>query len=194
MALNSSAILELFKKSGALLEGHFVLRSGLHSSHFFQCARLGEHLDIIEQLVAELLAKWEQSAKGVTFDTVLAPAIGALVLGQELARQAKKRFIFAEKDKDGRLELRRGFQVAPGERVLVVEDVVTRGGRIKECIAIVDECGGKPVGVTVLVDRSRGKADLNIKTVPLICLDFPTFTKDALPSRLQSIPAVKPGS
>src|SRR5690606_5596077 len=127
----------------ALLSGHFVLRSGLHSGHYFQCAQVCQHMDAVERL-AELLVQKIRSA-GLSFTTVLAPAMGGLVIGQEVARQAKARYIFAEKEANV-LVLRRGFTLSPGERVLIVEDVVTRGGRVLECLEIVRKAGGTPAG------------------------------------------------
>lgn len=189
--MTEQAILEIFKASGALLQGHFILRSGLRSGHFFQCARVCEHLDYVEQLAAALLAKWAEKKR--PFDTVLAPAMGALVIGQEVARQAGRRFIFADKT-DGGLALRRGFKLAAGEKVLVVEDVVTRGGRVSETLALACEAGADPIGVAVLVDRSQGQATFSVPMIPLLSLDFPTYTPDALPDALKAIPPVKPGS
>ena len=120
--------------------------------------------------------------------------MGALVIGQELARQAKKRFIFAEKGEERKLELRRGFQLAVAERVLIVEDVMTRGGRIQECCTLIRAAGAVPVGVAVLLDRSAGQLDLGLQTAALIALDFPTFIPGNLPQALKAVPAVKPGS
>ena len=129
-------ILDIFTQTGALLRGHFVLRSGLHSGHFFQCARVGEHLDKITRLAEILLQRIDVE----DFETILAPAMGGLVFGQEVARQAGKRFIFPEKVED-RLVMRRGFNIARGERILVVEDVVTRGGRVQESLEIIRKEG-----------------------------------------------------
>lgn len=184
-----SEILKIFEDSGALLKGHFILRSGLHSGHFFQCARVCEHMDKVTRLAELLLAKLGP----IEFDTVLAPAMGGLVIGQEVARQAGKRFLFAEKE-DGKLVLRRNFQLKPGERVLVVEDVITRGGRVNETLDIATANGAKAVGVAVLVDRSEGKASFSVPLTSLLELSFPTFPPDAIPPELAAIPATKPGS
>src|SRR5688572_5785432 len=132
-------ILEIFTRTRSLLEGHFVLRSGLHSGHYFQCAQVCQRMDAVERLAELLLAKVRE--KGLPFETVLAPAMGGLVIGQEVARQAKARFIFAEKENNV-LVLRRGFTLRPDETVLVVEDVVTRGGRVIECLDIIRQAGG----------------------------------------------------
>lgn len=182
-------VLQLFRDSGALLEGHFVLRSGLHSGHFFQCARVGEQLDKIERLATLLLQKLDIN----NFDTVLAPAMGGLVIGQEVARQAKKRFIFVEKV-DDKLALRRNFKIAKGERILVVEDVITRGGRVQEALDIVAVEGGTATGVAVLVDRSEGKAAFSVPHTSLLIFAFPTYELDKLPPEIAALPATKPGS
>lgn len=182
-------ILDIFRQTGALLEGHFILRSGLHSGHFFQCARVCEHLDRVSQLVEMLVAKLGD----LNFDTVLSPAMGGLVLGQELARQTGARFIFAEKE-NGNLVLRRNFKIAEGEKILVVEDVITRGGRVVECLDIIKNCGGNAVGVAVLVDRSSGSAKFDVPCSSLLEFSFPTYAPDAIPAELASIPATHPGS
>lgn len=182
-------ILDIFIRTRALQEGHFVLRSGLHSGHYFQCAQVCQQLDSVSRLAELLLAKLHAHS----FSTVLAPAMGGLVIGQELARQAKARFIFAEKE-DNVLVMRRGFTIAPGERVLITEDVVTRGGRVIECLDIVRRAGGVPVAVTMLVDRSAGSARFDVPTVSLLELSFPTYPADAIPEWLAKIPIQKPGS
>ncbi|KXU35790.1 orotate phosphoribosyltransferase [Cephaloticoccus primus] len=184
-----SAALAIFRKTGALLEGHFVLRSGLHSGHFFQCARVCEQMPEVEQLTAMLLPKLGT----LEFSTVLAPAMGGLVIGQEIARQTRSRYLFAEKQND-QLVLRRGFTLAPGERVLIAEDVVTRGGRVRECIEIVKAAGALPAGVAMLVDRSGGQVDFGIPTVSLLTLSFPTYAPDQVPPEIAALPAQKPGS
>lgn len=182
-------ILDIFIRTRALQEGHFVLRSGLHSGHYFQCAQVCQRLDAVERLAELLLAKLQRHA----FTTVLAPAMGGLVIGQEVARRAKVRFIFAEKENNV-LVMRRGFVIEPGERILIVEDVVTRGGRVLECIDIVRKAGGVPVAVAMLVDRSAGSARFDIPAVSLLELSFPTYAADALPESLARIPIQKPGS
>src|SRR5580700_1379718 len=147
--------LQIFRDSGALLEGHFILRSGLHSRQFFQCALALQQMPVVEKLGAALAAK----VRGLGAVTVVAPAMGGLVLGQEVARQLRSRFIFVEKE-DGKLVLRRGFKIAAGEKILIVEDVVTKGGRVQETIDIVRSHGGIVVGVAMAVDRSNGLVDL----------------------------------
>ncbi len=182
-------VLEIFTRTRALQEGHFVLRSGLHSGHYFQCAQVCQQMDAVERLAQLLSAK----LSSLSFTTVLAPAMGGLVIGQELARQTKSRFIFAEKENNV-LVMRRGFLLAPGERVLIAEDVVTRGGRVLECIEIVKKAGGVPVAVAMLVDRSAGAARFEIPAVSLLELSFPTYPADAVPEALARIPIQKPGS
>lgn len=184
-----SKILKIFRETGALMEGHFILRSGLHSDHFFQCARVCEHMDRVSELVEMLVEKLGDA----DFSTVLSPAMGGLVLGQETARQTKKRFIFAEKS-DGKLALRRNFKIVRGERILIVEDVITRGGRVAECIDIVDSCGGVPVAVAVLVDRSSGAAKFRVPCVSLLEFSFPVYDARKIPPELAAIPATHPGS
>ena len=191
MDSNPGEILDIFTRTRALLQGHFVLRSGLHSNHYFQCAQVCQHLDAVERLCELLLGKVRTA--GLEFKTVLAPAMGGLVIGQELARQARARYIFAEKENNA-LVLRRGFTIAPGEPVLIAEDVVTRGGRVLECMEIVRRAGGTPVAVAVLVDRSCGSVTFGIPSVSLLELGFPTYTADALPDWLAKIPVEKPGS
>jgi orotate phosphoribosyltransferase len=184
-------VLEIFTRTRALLEGHFVLRSGLHSGHYFQCAQVCQHMDAVERLAELLLAKIR--ATSLRFTTVLAPAMGGLVIGQEVARQASARYIFAEKEND-RLVLRRGFTFTPGESVLVVEDVVTRGGRVLECIDLLRKAGAAPVGIAMLVDRSAGATHFSIPATSLLELSFPTYPADAVPEKLALIPVQKPGS
>ncbi len=146
----------------------------------------------VERL-AELLVAKLKAAGGLDFATVLAPAMGGLVIGQEVARRAGVRYIFAEKEND-RLVLRRGFKFAPGERVLIVEDVVTRGGRVLECLDLVRQGGGTPVAVAMLVDRSAGTMRFDVPAVSLLELSFPTYAADQLPPELAALPVEKPGS
>jgi orotate phosphoribosyltransferase len=184
-------VLGIFTRTGALLKGHFVLRSGLHSGHYFQCAQACQHMEAVERLAELLLAKVR--GKGLAFRTVLAPAMGGLAIGQELARRAGARFLFAEKENNA-LVLRRGFKIDGGEPVLVAEDVVTRGGRVAECLQIVRNAGGKPTGIAMLVDRSNGAAHFDVPSVSLVELSFPTYPPDALPDWLAKLPVEKPGS
>ncbi len=183
-------VLSLFRHTHALLDGHFVLRSGLHSRQFFQCAMLLPHTKIAGRvcgLLAEKLREFD-------CDSVISPALGGIIVGHEVARHLDRRHIFAEKE-DGRLVLRRGFEIANGERFIVAEDVVTRGGRVQETIGIVKERGGVVAAVGVVIDRSGGHApDFGCPFVSLVKLDVETFDADKLPPDLASTPAIKPGS
>jgi len=181
--------LQIFRDSGALLEGHFILRSGLHSRQFFQCALALQQMPVVEKLGAALAAK----VRSLDAATVIAPAMGGLVIGQEVARQLGVRFIFAEKE-DGKLVLRRGFKISTGEKILVVEDVVTKGGRVQETIDIVRANGGRVLGVAIVVDRSNGSVDFGVPFESLISLQVETFDPTKLPPDLAKIPIVKPGS
>lgn len=189
MNINQNEVLQIFKDSGALLTGHYILRSGLHSEHFFQCAKVGEDLAKITRLATLLIEKLGP----INCDTVLAPAMGGLVIGQEVARQLRKRYLFAEKV-DDKLVLRRNFTIKPGEKVLVVEDVITRGGRAQEAIDIVQKAGGTVVALAVLVDRSNGNAHFDVPFTALLEMSFPTYEANHIPEHLQKVPATKPGS
>ncbi len=187
--VRDTEVLQIFRDTGALLEGHFVLRSGLHSRQFFQCALALQRMPVVERLGAALAAKVRRLAPA----TVIAPAMGGLVIGQEVARRLRVRFIFAEKE-EGRLVLRRGFRITPGERMLVVEDVVTKGGRVQETIEIVRAAGGEVTGVAMVVDRSNGTVNLGVPMFSLLALEVEAFEADKLPPDLAATPAVKPGS
>jgi orotate phosphoribosyltransferase len=192
MDTTQSEVLAIFTRTRALLEGHFVLRSGLHSGHYFQCAQVCQDLAAVGRLAELLLARLRQAGLP-PFRTVLAPAMGGLVIGQEVARQSGARYLFAEKE-NGVLVLRRGFVLAPEEPVLVVEDVVTRGGRVLEALEIVRQAGGQAVGVAMLVDRSAGTTRFAVPAVSLLELSFPTYPADAVPEALARLPVQKPGS
>ena len=181
--------LQMFRDTGALLEGHFILRSGSHSRQFFQCALALQQMPVVEKLGTALAAK----LKTLGAVTVVSPAMGGLVIGQEVARQLGLRFIFVEKE-EGKLVLRRGFKIASGEKILVVEDVVTRGGRMQETLDIVRAHGGQVVGVAMVVDRSNGAVNFGLPFESLISLQVETFEPTKLPRDLARIPAVKPGS
>lgn len=186
----SDEILSIFKSTGALLDGHFILRSGLRSGHFFQCARVCEHMDQVTRLAELLISRLPDD---FACETVVAPAMGGLVIGQEVARQLDKRYIFAEKV-DDRLAFRRNFQLKAGERCLIVEDVITRGGRVQETIDLIDSRAAITAAVAVLVDRSAGNAQFSAPLVALLEMNFPTYAADQLPPELRDIPAIKPGS
>lgn len=186
----SEDLLALFRQTGALLDGHFILRSGLHSRQFFQCAILLQHTEIAARVCGELADK----LRDLECEAVISPALGGIVVGQEVGRSLGKRHIFAEKEAGG-LVLRRGFVISPNERFIVAEDVVTRGGRVQETIDIVRQRGGQVVGVGVLVDRSGGqRPDFGCPFVSLVELQVETFRPDELPLDLREVPAIKPGS
>jgi orotate phosphoribosyltransferase len=187
--MTEADVLQVFRDTGALLEGHFVLRSGLHSRQYFQCALALQQMPTVEKLGAALAAK----VRGLGAVTVVSPAMGGLVLGQEVARQLGLRFIFVEKE-EGKLVLRRGFKIAAGEKILVVEDVVTKGGRAQETIDIVRANGGEVVGVAMVVDRSNGTTNLGVPLFSLVAMNVETFEPDKLPPDLAAIPPTKPGS
>jgi len=187
--MTEQQILQVFRDTGALLEGHFVLRSGLHSRQYFQCALALQEMPVVERVGAALSRKVEHLNPA----TVIAPAMGGLVLGQEIARQLRCRFIFVEKEA-GKLVLRRGFKIASNERMLVVEDVVTKGGRVQETIEIVRMHGGQVVGVAAAVDRSNGQVNLGFPFFSLLALQVEAFEADRLPPDLAALPVVKPGS
>jgi orotate phosphoribosyltransferase len=187
---DSEELLSLFRKAGALLDGHFVLRSGLHSREYFQCAILLQHTDIAEKVCGWLADKLRE----FDCDTVISPALGGIIVGQEVGRSLGKRHIFVEKE-DGKLVLRRGFQIAPDEKFIVVEDVVTRGGRVQETIDIVRAHAAIVSAVGVIVDRSsERKPAFGCPFVSLVEMNVETFEPDKLPPDLAKIPAVKPGS
>jgi orotate phosphoribosyltransferase len=187
--MNPTEVLDIFRKSGALLEGHFILRSGLHSRQFFQCALVLQHARIAADLCEALAKRVDASL----VDTVISPALGGILVGQEVARALGKRHIFAEKE-EGKLVLRRGFTIQPGERFLVAEDVVTQGGRVKETIDIVRSKGGQVAAVAVLVDRSTNAVDFGVPFHSLVKMNVETFPANQLPADLAAVPALKPGS
>jgi len=187
--MTQAEALEIFAETGALLEGHFVLRSGLHSRQFFQCAQALQQMPVVEKLGAALADRVREAEP----QTILAPAMGGLVIGQEVARQLGVRFIFVEKEND-KLALRRNFQIAEGERVVIVEDVVTRGGRAQEAINIARNHGADLRGIAILVDRSNGQWQPDIPLHSLVKMEVETFDPQNLPPDLATTEAVHPGS
>ncbi len=181
-------ILEIFKKTGALLEGHFQLTSGLHSPHYFQCARVLQYPGHARALCSEIAGHFDDAE----IDVVIAPALGGIVVSQEVGRQLNVRTMFTER-KDGEMQLRRGFEIGKGEKVLVCEDVVTTGGSVGEVISIVRSMGGLPVGVAAIVDRTRGKATFENIFAPLV-MDAVTYQPSACPLCARGMPVDKPGS
>jgi orotate phosphoribosyltransferase len=184
-------ILKFAKETGALLEGHFLLRSGLHSRQFFQGALLLSDVEATQAVCGALAERF----KMIECATVISPAIGGIVAGYEVARQLGKRAIFAEKTPDDDLCLRRGFKITPGEKVLVIEDVITRGGRVQQTIDLVRREGGEVVGVGVIVDRSGGKVSFDVPVLEsLVELQIETFQPDACPMCAEGSVAYKHGS
>lgn len=189
--LTHEAVLQEFRDAGALLEGHFILSSGNHSTAYLQCARVLMDARRAARLCESLAGKVR--AAGVSADLVISPAMGGVVVGYEIGRQLGLPAVFFERV-DGAFELRRGFRIEPGQRCLLVEDVVTTGLSSRECMEAARALGGDVVAAAALVDRSSGRAHLPVPFIPLIQLDIPHFPPDQLPASLEEIPPVKPGS
>ncbi len=187
--MHSDDLLQRFRDAGALLEGHFQLSSGLHSPGYLQCALLLQHPPQAEALGAELAERVRPLSPGV----VLSPALGGVVIGHEVARALGVRAVFAER-RGGRLTLRRGFALAPAERVLVVEDVVTTGGSTRETMAVARESGADVVGAAALVDRSGSRAAFDVPFEALAAVSWPAHEPAACPLCARGTPVVKPGS
>lgn len=185
-------VLAEFRASGALLEGHFLLSSGRHSAHYLQCARVLMDPMRATRLASALAAKLPRDVRQA-IDKVVSPAMGGVIIGHEMGRALGVEALFVERP-EGTFELRRGFALAPGERVLMVEDVVTTGLSSREAIRAVEAAGGSVIAAAALVDRSAGSADLGVPFQALITLSFPTYAPDDVPAELAAIPAIKPGS
>jgi orotate phosphoribosyltransferase len=190
--MTDDEILAEFRAADALLEGHFILSSGLRSPRYLQCARVLMDPARAERLARALAAKLPAEVREA-IDTVVSPAMGGVIIGHEMGRALGKPAMFLERPQ-GVFELRRGFRLDPGARVLMVEDVVTTGLSSREAIDAVRAAGGQVLAEAALVDRSSGKADLGVPFTPLIRIDVPTYEADAVPPELAAIPAVKPGS
>ena len=186
-------LLSIFRDSGALLEGHFQLTSGLHSDRYFQCARVLQFPQYTELLRGEIAERFRSSG----IEVVVAPALGGIVVGQEVGRQLRARSLFAER-KEGVMQLRRGFQIGPGEKVLVCEDVVTTGGSVSEVITLVRGMGGKISGVAYIVDRSSGKVQFALdpggEQFSLMSMNVLAYPPAECPLCAGGLPVVKPGS
>lgn len=187
--MTETDVLNAFRRSGALLEGHFRLSSGLHSPGYLQCALVLQHPKEAEALGAAL----GNLVRSLGVQTVLSPALGGIVIGQEVGRALGVRAIFAERQ-DGALSLRRGFALEPGEKVMVVEDVVTTGGSTRETMDVARAAGAIVVGACAIVDRSGGKQGLDVPFHALLPMDVKTYQPEACPLCQQGIPVVKPGS
>ena len=188
--MTQEQVLEVFRQCGALLHGHFVLRSGRHSRTFFQCALVLQDPVATSELCGALVEKIK--VERWSFHSVISPAMGGILVGHEVGRHLGRRHIFAEKE-EGKLKIRR-FEVKPGERFLVAEDVITTGSAVKEVVALVRAAGGEVVGVACLVDRSEKSPDFSVPMCSLLKLPVETFASTALPPDLENVPAVKPGS
>lgn len=180
---------DLLRRTGALLEGHFVLSSGLHSPYYVQCARTLQYPQYAEVLGGCLADKFQDYA----VDAVISPAVGGLIIGHETARALGARALFGERE-NGVMTLRRGFELQPGERVLIVEDVITTGGSVRELIRLVEESEATVVGVGAILDRSGGTVDLGVLLRPLLTMQIPTYEPEAYPLSQQGSAPVKPGS
>lgn len=187
--LKESQALELFRKSGALLEGHFLLTSGRHSDRYVQCAQVLKYPEYASQLCGELARRFQEDQ----VDVVIGPAMGGILVAYEVSRHLGVINIFAERE-NGVMSLRRGFSLEPGTRVLIVEDVVTTGGSVLEVAELVRTLGGEVVGIGVLVDRSGGKANLGVRMESVISMEVPSWQPDTCPMCKEGKPAVKPGS
>lgn len=187
--MDQETLLQIFRSTEALLEGHFLLSSGLHSPQYCQCAKVMQYPHHLEALCAEIASHFS-SAK---VDVVISPAIGGITVGQEVGRQLRCRTIFAERE-SGTMTLRRGFAILPGERVLAVEDVVTTGGSIKEVIELVRSHHGQVVGVGFIFDRSAGKVEFDVPQFSLLKMDVVTYESNSCPLCEQGLSLVKPGS
>jgi orotate phosphoribosyltransferase len=185
-------ILAEFRAAKALLEGHFILSSGLRSPRYLQCARVLANPVRASRLAEELVARLPKEIRE-TIDIVVSPAMGGVIIGHEMGRALGVEALFVERP-EGTFELRRGFRLVPGQRVLMMEDVVTTGLSSKEAIAAIRAEGGNVVAAAALVDRSNGSIELGVPFFPLIRLDVPSYAADQLPPELEAIPAIKPGS
>ena len=187
--MDNKEYLNIFRKTGALMEGHFVLTSGRHSRSYFQCAKVlqyPQYLNLFSKIISDHFK---------TFDvnTVISPAVGGIVIGTRVGGDLDKRTIFAERE-NGEMVLRRGFSISPGEKVLVVEDVITTGGSVKEVMQVVEELGGQVVGVGIIVDRSNGNIIIHDNQFSIVKLEVESFDENEIPEDLAKIPIEKPGS
>tara|TARA_B100001245_G_scaffold234870_1_gene221326 strand:- start:114 stop:689 length:576 start_codon:yes stop_codon:yes gene_type:complete len=187
--VNNKEILDIFRNTGALLEGHFILTSGRHSSSYFQCARVLQYPKYLTHFASMIAEHY----KGTKIETVISPAIGGVVLGTEVGRLLNAQTIFAER-KDGEMCIRRGFEIARGQNILVVEDVITTGGSVKEVMDQVINQEGNIVGVGVMVDRSNGTVSLHENQFSIIALEATSYESDEVPDSLSAMPVQKPGS
>ena len=183
-------VMQLFEDSGAVLKGHFILTSGLHSDTYMQCAKLFENAEIAEKLCSMAADK----VKKYNADVIVSPAVGAIIFGYELGKQLGLPNMFAEREKDGSFALRRGFELKNGSRVIVAENVVTTGGSVQEVIDLIGKLGSTVVAVVEVVDRSGGKVDFGVPNESLLTIDVKTYRPEDCPMCKQGTAAVKPGS
>lgn len=194
MTLQAESVLDLFKQTGAYLQGHFRLSSGLHSSGYLQSALVLQYPKHAEALGHKLADALSTLTKDETIGCVISPALGGLIIGHEVARSLGTRFLFTERDQERRMSLRRGFSISPGEKVVVVEDVITTGGSTKEVIEVVRALGGEALAAGSIIDRSGGAADLGIARVALETLTVPVWDAEKCPLCAKGEPVTKPGS
>ena len=190
--MDTQAVLEEFRGAGALLEGHFILSSGLHSPVFLQKAKVFQFADRTEKLCKALAEKVKAELDQLP-DVIISPAVGGIIPGYETSRWLGVPAMFTERE-DGEFRLRRGFELTPGAKVLVVEDIVTTGLSSRECIDAIKAQGGNVIAEACIVDRSGGRADLGVPLISLAQVDFPAFKESELPAELAKLPAIKPGS
>ena len=190
--MQDEEILAEFRASQALLEGHFILSSGLHSAHYLQCARVLMDPMRASRLASTLASRMPRDIRS-QIELVVSPAMGGLIIGHEMGRALGVEAMFVERP-EGVFELRRGFAIKPGQKVLMMEDVITTGLSSREAIAAINAAGGHVIAAGALVDRTAGEVSMGVPFFPLISLNFPTFSEDALPPELAAIQAIKPGS
>ena len=187
--MTSDDYINIFKESGALLEGHFILTSGRHSSSYFQCAKVLQYPKYLQMFSGKIANHFQN----IELDLVVSPAVGGIVIGTEVGRTMNKRTIFAERE-NGSMRFRRGFDINNNDKVLIVEDVITTGGSVKEVIQLVESHGGKVEGVGVIVDRSSGSVVLHQNQLSLTSLEVKSYEPQNVPPKLAAIPVEKPGS
>ena len=189
----SDSTLQTFRETGAYLKGHFRLTSGLHSGEYLQSALVLQHPDLAQRL-GRALAESMPKGQGSIAQIVVSPALGGLIIGHEVARALGARFLFTERDPAGKMSLRRGFVLTPGETAVVVEDVVTTGGSTREVIELLQAAGVQVLAAGSIIDRSGGRVDLGVPRVALATLDAVSWTPEECPLCKQGLPVVKPGS
>lgn len=194
MTAQADSILSVFRATGAYLSGHFRLTSGLHSPEYLQCALVLQHPAHAARFGVELAAALERLSKGGKIGLVVAPAMGGLIIGHEVARALGTSFLFTERDPAGRMTLRRGFAIDPGEAAVVVEDVITTGGSTREVVGILEAAGARTIAAGSIIDRSGGKADVGAPRVALATLDVIAYPPEECPLCRQGLPVSKPGS